>query len=176
MGGRSLPVDVQCKSGLQMACNLDQSAMAAGRMEKPARFRRVGACSLIPWQSTDMQRLRLGMKAEVWGPFFKATPLFRSPCNVDQSAMAAGRTEKPARFWRVGACSLISWQSTDMQRLRRGMKAEVWEPFFTCRCSVQIWSSNGMQSRSKCYGGWPNGETCAVSEGRSVFSDPLAID
>ena len=38
MGGRSLPVDVQCKSGLQMACNLDQSAMAAGRMEKPARF------------------------------------------------------------------------------------------------------------------------------------------
>ena len=52
MGGRSLPVDVQCKSGLQMACNLDQSAM----------------------------------------------------------------------------------------------------------------------------GGWPNGETCAVSEGRSVFSDPLAVD
>ena len=50
-------------SGLQMACNLDQSAMAAGRMEKPARFRRVGACSLIPWQSTDMQRLRRGMKA-----------------------------------------------------------------------------------------------------------------
>ena len=49
MGGRSLPVDVQCKSGLQMACNLDQSAMVAGRMEKPARFRRVGACSLIPW-------------------------------------------------------------------------------------------------------------------------------
>ena len=41
--------------------------------------------------------------------------------------MAAGRTEKPARFWRVGACSLIPWQSTDMQRLRRGMKAEVWE-------------------------------------------------
>ena len=28
MGRRSLPVDVQCKSGLQMACNLDQSAMA----------------------------------------------------------------------------------------------------------------------------------------------------
>ena len=48
MGGRSLPVDVQCKSGLQMACNLDQSAMAAGRMEKPARFRRLGACSLTP--------------------------------------------------------------------------------------------------------------------------------
>ena len=65
MGRRSLPVDVQCKSGLQMACNLDQKAMAAGRMEKPARFRRVGACSLIPWQSTDMQRLRRGMKAEV---------------------------------------------------------------------------------------------------------------
>ena len=40
MGGRSLPVDVQCKSGLQMACNLDQSAMAAGRMEG-ARFRSV---------------------------------------------------------------------------------------------------------------------------------------
>ena len=66
MGGRSLPVDVQCKSGLQMACNLDQSAMAAGQMEKPARFRRVGACSLIPWQSTDMQRLRRGMKVGVW--------------------------------------------------------------------------------------------------------------
>ena len=77
MGGRSLPVDVQCKSGLQMTCNLDQSAMAAGRMEKPARFRRVGACSLIPRQSTDMQRLRRGMKVEVWTPFFKATPLFR---------------------------------------------------------------------------------------------------
>ena len=41
--------------------------------------------------------------------------------------MAAGRTEKPARFWRVGACLLIPWQSTDMQRLRRGMKAEVWD-------------------------------------------------
>ena len=66
LGRRSLPVDVQCKSGLQMACSLDQSAMAAGRMEKPARFWRVGACSLIPWQSTDMQRLRRGMKAEVW--------------------------------------------------------------------------------------------------------------
>ena len=65
MGRRSLPVDVHCKSGLQMACNLDQSAMAAGRMEKPAFFRRVGACSLIPWQLTDMQRLRRGMKAEV---------------------------------------------------------------------------------------------------------------
>ena len=60
-------------------------------------------------------------------PFFKATPLFRRQCNVDQSATAAGQTEKPARFWRVGACSLIPWQSTDMQRLRRGMKAEVWE-------------------------------------------------
>ena len=66
MGGLSLPVDVQCKSDLQMACNLDQNPMAAGRMEKPARFRRVGACFLIPWQSTDMQHLRLGMKAEVW--------------------------------------------------------------------------------------------------------------
>ena len=65
-GRRSLPVDAQCESGLQMACDLDQSAMAAGRMEKPARFRRVGACSQIPWQSTDMQRLRLGMKSEVW--------------------------------------------------------------------------------------------------------------
>ena len=30
MGGRSLPVDVQCKYGLQMECRLDQSAMAAG--------------------------------------------------------------------------------------------------------------------------------------------------
>ena len=48
MGGRSLPVDFQCKSGLQVACNLDQSAMAAGQMEKPARYRRVGACSLTP--------------------------------------------------------------------------------------------------------------------------------
>ena len=90
--------------------------------------------------------------------------------------MAAGRTEKPARFWRVGACSLIPWQSTGMQRLRRGMKAEVWEAVLYLSISVQIWSSNGMQCRSKCYGGWPNGETCAVSEGRSVFSDPLAVD
>ena len=67
--------------------------------------------------------------------------------------MAAGQTEKPARFWRVGACSLIPWQSTDMQRLRRG----------SLPIDVQ-------------FGGWPNGETCAVSEGRSVFSDPLAVD
>ena len=67
MGGRSLPVDVQCKSGLQMACNLDQSAMAAWPEWRNLRgFRRVGACSLIPWQSTDMQRLRRGMKVEVW--------------------------------------------------------------------------------------------------------------
>ena len=86
--------------------------------------------------------------------------------------MAAGQTEKPARFWRVGACSLIPWQSTDMQRLRRGMKAEVWEAVLYL--SKQIWSSNGMPSRSKA--GWPNGETCAVSESRSVFSDPLAVD
>ena len=28
------PVNVQCKSGLQMACDLDQSAMVAGRMRK----------------------------------------------------------------------------------------------------------------------------------------------
>ena len=34
----------------------------------------------------------------------------------------------------------------------------------------------GMQCRSKCYGGWQNGETCAVLEGGSVFSDPLAVD
>ena len=76
MGRRSLPVDVQSKSGLQMACNLDQNAMAAGRMEKPARFRRVGACSLIPWQSTGMQRLRRGMKAEVWDRRSLRPPLF----------------------------------------------------------------------------------------------------
>ena len=31
MGGRSLPVDVQCKSGLQMACNLDQKAIGGLR-------------------------------------------------------------------------------------------------------------------------------------------------
>ena len=66
MGRRSLPVDVQGKSGLQMACNLDQSAKAAGRMEKPARFLRVGTRSLIHWQYTDMQRLRRVMKSEVW--------------------------------------------------------------------------------------------------------------
>ena len=53
-------------------------------------------------------------------------PSFSQACNVDQSAMAAGQTEKPARFWRMGGCSLIPWQLTDMQRLRRGMKAEVW--------------------------------------------------
>ena len=41
-----------------------------------------------------------------------------------------------------------------------------------CKSGLQM----AMQSRSKCYGGWPNGETCAVSEGRSVFSDPLAVD
>ena len=46
MGGRSLPVDVQCKSGLQMVCHLDQSAKA-GRIEKPARFRRVRAWSRL---------------------------------------------------------------------------------------------------------------------------------
>ena len=66
MGGRSLPVDFQCKSGLQMACNVDQSAMAAGQMEKPARFREGRSVFSDPWQSTDMQRLRRGMKAEVW--------------------------------------------------------------------------------------------------------------
>ena len=60
------PVNVQCKSGLQMACDLDQSAMAAGRMEKPARFWMVGTRSLIHWQSTDMQRLRRVIKSEVW--------------------------------------------------------------------------------------------------------------
>ena len=76
MRRRSLPVDVQCKSGLQMACSLDQSAMAAGRMEKPARFWRVGACSLIPWQSTDMQRLRRGMKGRGMGRRSLRPPLF----------------------------------------------------------------------------------------------------
>ena len=34
----------------------------------------------------------------------------------------------------------------------------------------------GMQCRSKCYGGWPNRETCAVLEDGRVFSDPLAVD
>ena len=43
------------------------------------------------------------------------------------------KRRKPAWFWRMGACSLIPWQSTDMQRLRRGMKAEYGRPFFTCR-------------------------------------------
>ena len=86
--------------------------MAAGRTEKPARFWRVGACSLIPWQSTDMQRLRRGMKAEVWDAvlylsMFSAKSGLQNACNLDQSAMAAGRMEKPARFRRVGACSLI---------------------------------------------------------------------
>ena len=107
--------------------------MAAGRRtEKPARFWRVGACSLTPWQSTDMQRLRRGMKAEVWEAvlylsMFQCKSGLQMACNLDQSAMAAGRMEKPARFRRLGACSLIPWQSTDMQRLRLGMKAEVWE-------------------------------------------------
>ena len=59
------PVNVQCKSGLQMTCDLDQSAMAAGRMEKPAWFRMVGTHSLIHWQLTDMQHLRRVMKSEV---------------------------------------------------------------------------------------------------------------
>ena len=94
--------------------------------------------------------------------------------------MAAGRTEKPARFWRVGACSLIPWQSTDMQRLRRGMKAEAWDAVLYAVLYLSMFSANlvfkCMQSRSKCYGGWPNGETCAVLEGGSVFSDPLAVD
>ena len=75
-------------------------------------------------------------------------------CNLDQSAMAAGRTEKPARFRRVGACSLIPWQSTDMQRLRRAMKAEVWDAVLKGHPSF----SQAMQCRSKCYGGWQNGE------------------
>ena len=105
--------------------------MVAGRTEKPARFWRVGACSLVPWQSTDMQRLRRGMKAEVWDAvlylsMLSANLVFKWHCDLDQSAMAAGRMEKPARFRRVGACSQIPWQSTDMQRLRLGMKSEVW--------------------------------------------------
>ena len=37
-------------------------------------------------------------------------------------------------------------------------------------------SEQAMQCRSKCYGGWPNGEACAVLEGGSVFYDPLAVD
>ena len=95
----------------------------------------------------------------------------------DQSAMAAGRTEKPAWFWRVGACFMIPWQSTGHAAFASRYESRgIGTPFFTCRCSVQIWSSNGMQSRSKCYGGWPNGETCTVLEGGSVFSDPLAVD
>ena len=82
--------------------------MAAGRTEKPARFWRVGACSLIPWQSTDMQRLRRGMKAEVWDAvlylsMFSANLVFKMHATLDQSAMAAGRMEKPARFRRVGS-------------------------------------------------------------------------
>ena len=106
--------------------------MAAGRTEKPAWFWRVGACSLIPWQSTDMQRLRRGYESRGMGG--RSLPVdvqcksgLQMACNLDQSAMAAGRMEKPARFRRVGACSLIPWQSTDMQRLRLGMKAEVWD-------------------------------------------------
>ena len=102
--------------------------MAAGRTEKPARFWRVGACSLIPWQSTDMQRLRRrGMGGRSLPVDVQCKSGLQMACNLDQSAMAAGRMEKPARFRRVGACSLIPWQSTDMQRLRRGMKAEVWD-------------------------------------------------
>ena len=37
------------------------------------------------------------------------------------------QTEKPARYWRVAACSLIPLQLTDKQRLPPGMKVEVWE-------------------------------------------------
>ena len=45
------------------------------------------------------------------------------------------------------------------------------------RRPVQIWSSNGMPSTIKrCYVSWPTGETSADSEGRSVFSDPLAVE
>ena len=83
-----------------------------------------------------MQRLRRGMKAytEVWDAVLYLS-MFRlqiwssngMQSRSKRGAMAAGRMEKPARFRRVGACSLIPWQSTDMQRLRRGMKAEVWD-------------------------------------------------
>ena len=63
--------------------------MAAGRTEKPA------ACSLVPWQSTDMQRLRRGMEGIGMGrrslPVGQCKSGFRWPCNLDQSAMAAGR-------------------------------------------------------------------------------------
>ena len=74
MGGRSL-LSIFSANLSSNGMNVDQSAMAAGQMEKPARFRRVGACFLIPWQSTDMQRLRRGMKARYGTPFFRP-PLF----------------------------------------------------------------------------------------------------
>ena len=91
--------------------------------------------------------------------------------------MVAGRTEKPARFWRVGACSLVPWQSTDMQRLRRGMKAEVWDAvLYLSMLSANLVFKMACDLDQSAMAGWPNGETCAVSEGGSVFSDPLAVD
>ena len=104
---------------------VDQSAMGMAE-EKPARFWRVGACSLIPWQWTDMHLSRYegrGMGRRSLPVDVQSKSGLQMACNLDQNAMAAGRMEKPARFRRVGACSLIPWQSTDMQRLRRGMKA-----------------------------------------------------
>ena len=87
---------------------------------------------------------------------------FSQACNVDaNAAMSAGQTEKPARFWRVGTRSPIPLQLTDHAAFAsryegRGMGSRSLRPplFFA-----------GMQCTSKCYGGWPNGETCVVLEG-----------
>ena len=109
-------------------------------------------------------------------PFFKATPLFRRPCNVDQSAMAAGRTEKPTWFWRVGACSLIPWQSTDMQRLRQGMKAKAWDAvLYLSMFSANLvfkWRAILIKVLWRL-AEWRN---LRCLEGWSLFSDPLAVD
>ena len=89
-----------CKSGLQMACNLDQSAMAAGRMEKPARFSEGGSVFSDPLAVDHAAFASRYEPQQVGTPFFKATPLFRRPCTVDLQCYGGCRTEKPARFWR----------------------------------------------------------------------------
>ena len=75
--------------------------------------------------------------------------------------MVGGQTSKPAgiHFWMVGMRSLIHWQSTDMQRLRRVTKSEVLGSVRLDYPSIPKWvvwggnammagkTKNGMQSR-----------------------------
>ena len=91
--------------------------------------------------------------------------------------MADGQTEKPARFWRMGACSLIPWQSTDMQRFAsryesRGMGGRSLHVDVQCKAGLQI--ACNLDQSAMVTGRME--KTCAVSEGRSVFSDPLVVD